>query len=75
MRDYGRLFGAHLGLITIGAAISPLFFGALLKATGSYHLMLMVSCACFIMGPMLLLSLGGYPAFADHRSMKTQATH
>ncbi|MCT7013861.1 hypothetical protein M1707_23070, partial [Salmonella enterica subsp. enterica serovar Saintpaul] len=23
MRDYGRLFGAHLGLITAGAAISP----------------------------------------------------
>lgn len=75
MRDYGRLFGAHLGLITAGAAISPLFFGALLKASGSYHIMLMVSCACFIVGPLLLLSLGGYPRFTETCDLHRQPAH
>lgn len=72
MRDYGRLFGAHLGLITAGAAISPLLFGALLKATGSYQLMLMACCACFVVGPLLLLSLGGYPKFVDSADIGAQ---
>ncbi|WP_297833497.1 MFS transporter [Pseudomonas sp.] len=65
MRDYGRLFGVHLGLITAGAAIAPLFFGALFKLTGSYQAMLIFSCACFIVGPLLLLLLGQYPRFSQ----------
>ncbi|AVK08010.1 MFS transporter [Pseudomonas aeruginosa] len=63
MRDYGRLFGVHLGLITAGAAASPLLFGALLRDTGSYTAMLGFCFACFVVGPLLLLTLGGYPVF------------
>lgn len=61
MRDYGRLFGAHLGLITAGAALSPLLFALLYKVTGGYSAMLLFSGICFVVGPLLLLTLGGYP--------------
>lgn len=63
MRDYGRLFGVHLGLVTAGAATAPLLFGALLSTTGSYTAMLGLCFACFVVGPLLLLGLGGYPVF------------
>jgi MFS family permease len=63
MRDYGRLFGVHLGLITAGAAASPLLFGMLYGGSGNYASMLAVCCLCFTVGPLLLLTLGGYPAF------------
>lgn len=63
MRDYGRLFGAHLGLITAGAATSPLLFAAMFKLTGGYSAMLLFSFVCFVAGPLLLLTLGGYPRY------------
>lgn len=63
MRDYGRLFGAHLGLITAGAATAPLLFGALFSMTDSYSGLLGFSFVCFVVGPLLLLTLGGYPVF------------
>ncbi|KAF3996200.1 MFS transporter [Glaciimonas immobilis] len=62
LRDYGRLFGLHLGLITAGAAASPILFGAMFKMTGSYTALLSYCTACFIIGPLLLLTLGRYPA-------------
>lgn len=61
MRDYGRLFGVHLGLITAGAAAAPLLFGALYSMTGDYSGLLSFSTVCFIVGPLLLLTLGSYP--------------
>lgn len=61
MRDYGRLFGVHLGLVTAGAATSPLLFGAMYKATGSYTAMLIFCFAAFAVGPLLLLTMGRYP--------------
>lgn len=63
MRDYGRLFGVHLGMITAGAALSPLLFALLYKTTGGYSAMLTVSGICFVVGPLLLLTLGGYPRY------------
>lgn len=67
MRDYGRLFGAHLGLITAGAATSPLLFAAMFKLTGGYSAMLLFSFVCFVAGPLLLLTLGGYPRYQPER--------
>ena len=61
MRDYGRLFGVHLGLITAGTALSPLLFGALFKMNGTYGATLGYCVACFLIGPLLILTLGRYP--------------
>jgi len=63
MRDYGRLFGVHLGLITAGAAGAPLLFGFLYSLTGDYSGLLVFSTVCFVVGPLMLLTLGGYPVF------------
>lgn len=63
MRDYGRLFGVHLGLITLASALAPLLTGMLYRATDSYTAMLTVCGAAFIAGAALLLPLGRYPVF------------
>jgi MFS family permease len=61
MRDYGRLFGVHLGISTTGAALGPLLFASMLHNTGSYAAMLTYCTVCFIVGPLLILTLGPYP--------------
>lgn len=63
LREYGRLFGLHLGLITAGAAASPLLFGVMFRMTGSYSVLLIYCTGCFIIGAVLLLSLGRYPSW------------
>jgi MFS family permease len=63
MRDYGRLFGVHVSLITISSALAPWLFGRLYTATGSYAAMLTICGAIFLIGPLLLLPLGRYPNF------------
>ena len=67
MRDYGRLFGVHLGLITLSSAIAPLLFGRLYKSTGSYSGTLSLCGLIFISGAVLLLTLGRYPRFEEIR--------
>lgn len=63
MRDYGRLFGVHLGLITLASALAPLLTGAIYRATGSYLAMLTLCGTAFLIGAALLLPLGRYPRF------------
>jgi MFS family permease len=63
MRDYGRLFGAHLGTITICATLAPLLTGAMYQASGSYTTVLSLCGAAFLSGALLMLPLGRYPQF------------
>lgn len=65
LREYGRLFGVHLGLITLGSSLSPLLFGYLYKMTGSYVALLSYCTICFAAGALLLLTLGRYPVFTN----------
>lgn len=65
LRDYGRLFGIHLGLITAGSMVAPLAFGAMYKASGGYGPMLVYCIAACVAGPLLLLTLGRQPALRD----------
>ena len=64
MRDYGRLFGVHVSLITISGALAPWLFGLLYTATGSYAGMLAICGSAFLVGPLMLLPLGRYPNFS-----------
>lgn len=59
--DYGRLFGLHLGVVTVGSIVAPFFFSTLLRSTGGYGSILMVCAACCVIGPGLLLTMGRYP--------------
>jgi len=64
MRDYGRLFGVHLGLITLAGALAPLLTSAMYKATGGYDAMLLLCGIAFLTGALMLLPLGRYPKFS-----------
>lgn len=63
LRDYGRLFGVHLGMITTASTLAPWLTGSLYKATGSYTTMLALCGGAFLAGALLLLPLGRYPKF------------
>lgn len=65
LRDYGRLFGLHLSIVTLGSTVAPFGFAALLRSSGGYASMLMVCGAFCIAGPLLLLTLGRYPERAS----------
>ena len=68
LRDYGRLFGLHSCVVTLGATVAPFAFAALLSSTGSYSAMLMVCATFCIVGPLLMLTLGRYPVEATSGS-------
>ncbi len=63
LRDYGRLFGVHLGLITLASTLAPWLTGALYKATGAYTATLTCCGGAFLAGALMLLPLGRYPRF------------
>lgn len=62
LRDYGRIFGLHQGLLTVAAALAPMLFAAFLEHTGSYNGMLLYSLGASSAGPLLLLTLGRAPS-------------
>ncbi|MBS0473743.1 MAG: MFS transporter, partial [Proteobacteria bacterium] len=66
LKDYGRLFGVHQGLITVASAAAPLMFAAMLSVTGTYFAMLVYCTVATLLGASLLLTLGRTPQFALH---------
>lgn len=64
LKDYGRIFGLHQGLITVASAGAPLMFAAMFSATGSYTTMLVYCAASTLAGSLLLLTLGRVPQAA-----------
>lgn len=58
LKDYGRLFGMHLGLITAGSMLAPLLFAAMLESGCGYGPLLSYCMVSFTVGPLLLLTLG-----------------
>ena len=63
LRDYGRLFGVHLGLITAAGALAPWLSGVVYKSTGNYMMVLTLCGSAFLVGAASLLPLGRYPKF------------
>lgn len=68
MRDYSRIFSVHFGVMSLSVCVGPLVFGKLYDATQSYVLILQVCTGCFVVGSMLVLTLGPYPRFDTHAS-------
>lgn len=64
LKDYGRIFGLHQGLITVASAGAPLAFAAMFSATGGYGAMLACCTASTLAGAVMLLSLGRGPQVA-----------
>ena len=65
MRDFSRLYGLLLGIVTVTSALAPALFAVLYRSSGSYDSMLKVAIGCFIVGPGLLLTLGQVPRWVS----------
>jgi OFA family oxalate/formate antiporter-like MFS transporter len=61
MRQYGRIYGMLYMPFGIASAVSPLVYGAVHDASGSFAPILKVAAVCFVLGAVLLLGLGRYP--------------
>jgi MFS family permease len=61
MGHYGKIYGMLYLPFGLASATSPMIYGAVRDATGSYDGMLLVAAPMFIAGGALLLLLGKYP--------------
>lgn len=58
---FGRIYGVLYMAFGVAAGVSPILYGAVSDATGSYDLALWSACVAFVVGGALLLALGPYP--------------
>lgn len=74
MGHYGKIYGMLYLPFGLFSAISPMVYGAVRDATGSYDGVLMVAAPMFVLGGGLLLLLGRYPdSFPPIESQATEA--
>ncbi|MFA5494964.1 MAG: MFS transporter [Porticoccaceae bacterium] len=67
MRDYGRLFGLQMAVISGGICLAPTMAAMLYQSTGNYDTVLVVNIVLFLIGSSILLTLGRYPVFEARR--------
>ena len=67
LKDYARIFGLHLCLITIVSGLVPMLFGHLYDVYGSYSAVLVCCFGCAIFRPTILLWRKMEPAFLARR--------
>lgn len=63
LRDYARIFGLHLGLVTVIAGLAPAMFGHLFTLFGNYNPVLFYCLACAVIAPLVMLTLGAAPLY------------
>jgi MFS transporter, OFA family, oxalate/formate antiporter len=68
MAHFGRIYGMLYMPFGLFSAISPLAYGLVRDATGSYDPALQAAAVLFVAGGALLLFLGRYPALPQARS-------
>lgn len=61
MGHYGRIYGSLYMVFGMASAVSPVFYGGVRDASGSYDQALLVAGVLFVLGGLLLLALGRYP--------------
>jgi MFS transporter, OFA family, oxalate/formate antiporter len=61
MAHYGKIYGMLYMPFGIASAISPVLYGRVRDVTGSYDAMLQAAMGLFVVGALLLLTLGHYP--------------
>jgi MFS family permease len=64
MRDYARLFGLQMAVISAGVGVTPTLSALLYRFFGNYDFVLMLNTAMFLVGAAILLTLGRYPRFS-----------
>ena len=74
MGHYGKIYGMLYLPFGLFSAISPMIYGAVRDASGSYDGVLMVAAPMFVIGGGLLLLLGRYPdSFPPIEQQATEA--
>jgi MFS family permease len=66
LRDYARIFGLHLGLVTVISGLAPAFFGHLYSVFGTYSPVLLYCLCSAVIGPLVMLTLS---AATVHRKL------
>jgi MFS family permease len=61
MGHYGRIYGSLYMVFGMASAVSPVFYGGVRDASGSYDPALYTAGVLFVLGGVLLLALGRYP--------------
>ncbi len=62
LKHYGRIYGVFYACFALAAGVSPFLFGRVFDVTGSYNLVLYASAIMVVVGALLLLMMGRYPA-------------
>lgn len=65
LRNFGTLFGAIAGLISLGAGLGPLFAGAVFDANQAYAPAHLALIPVFLLTAVLIAAIGRYPVFAQ----------
>ncbi|MGH8416906.1 MAG: MFS transporter [Pseudomonas sp.] len=63
LRDYARIFGLHLGLVTVISGLAPALFGHLFTLFGNYSPVLFYCLGCAVIAPLVMLTLGSVPLY------------
>ncbi len=75
MGHYGKIYGMLYLPFGLASAISPMIYGAVRDATGSYDAILLAAAPMFVAGGALLLFLGKYPvSFPEIASVPPRAS-
>jgi MFS family permease len=67
LRNFGTIMGTIASTMMAGAAIGPLFAGAVHDATGSYDLLETIAAPAMFVAALLFVGLGPYPVFPDQQ--------
>jgi len=62
IKNYGVLYGIQFGFFSIGSGFAPAIFGSVFDVYGDYQPILFISAACFVVGALLILTMGRYPS-------------
>jgi predicted MFS family arabinose efflux permease len=61
IRSYGTIFGALVGVLSIGQGVGPFLMALSYDHTGSYNFALLALCPMLLLAAALILFLGAYP--------------
>lgn len=75
LRDYARIFGLHLGLVTVISGLAPAMFGHLFTVFGNYNPVLFYCLACAVIAPLVMLTLGSVPLYRSSTGSISREVH
>jgi predicted MFS family arabinose efflux permease len=61
LKNYGRLYGMQYAVFGFASGIAPALFGRVYDVYGTYQPILYAAAVLFVIGALLLLTLGRYP--------------